>query len=128
MSGSGPPTVHVIAGPNGAGKSTFYETVVRPTTDAPFVNADLIQRDELVDPSPKAKVRERFARNSSLIRDAVALADRAIVYDSSFLNEPPRRLLVVLSGRVAARAPDLPALFVEVYGDRWVGQPVAPDP
>ena len=39
----------VIAGPNGAGKSTFYEAVLMPSVAAPFINADIIQRDELKD-------------------------------------------------------------------------------
>lgn len=44
----------LLAGPNGAGKSTLYETRVAPSFRAPFINADLIQRDELGDPSPAA--------------------------------------------------------------------------
>ena len=41
------PTMFLIAGPNGAGKSTLYETRIAPFTDAPFINADNIQRFEL---------------------------------------------------------------------------------
>lgn len=41
------PTLVVLAGPNGAGKSTLYETRVRPRFAGPFINADVIQRDEL---------------------------------------------------------------------------------
>jgi len=44
----------VLVGPNGAGKSTLYATRVAPSFAAPFINADLIQRDELRDPSPQA--------------------------------------------------------------------------
>ena len=44
----------MLAGPNGAGKSTLYETVIRPRLTAPFINADLIQRDELRDLSMAA--------------------------------------------------------------------------
>jgi predicted ABC-type ATPase len=47
----------VLAGPNGAGKSTIYETRVAPSFKGPFINADLIQRDELGDPSPEAAYR-----------------------------------------------------------------------
>ena len=85
MSGSGPPTVHVIAGPNGAGKSTFYETVVRPTTDAPFVNADLIQRDELVDPSPEAAYKA--AEIARARRAEHVTARRSFVFESVFSRE-----------------------------------------
>ena len=43
-----------LAGPNGAGKSTLYATRVAPFFSGPFINADIIQRDELRDPSPEA--------------------------------------------------------------------------
>lgn len=51
------PTLVLLAGPNGAGKSTLYETRVAPRFAGPFINADLIQRDELGDPSPAASYR-----------------------------------------------------------------------
>ncbi len=43
------PVLAILAGPNGAGKSTLYETRLAPSLSVPFVNADLIQRDELED-------------------------------------------------------------------------------
>lgn len=46
----GRPTLVLLAGPNGAGKTTLYETRIAPKLKVPFVNADLIQRDELRDP------------------------------------------------------------------------------
>lgn len=48
------PTMIVLAGPNGAGKSTLYQVRVAPSFAGPFINADIIQRDELRDPSPEA--------------------------------------------------------------------------
>jgi predicted ABC-type ATPase len=48
------PTIIVLAGPNGAGKSTLYETRIASSFAGPFINADIIQRDELRDPSPAA--------------------------------------------------------------------------
>lgn len=39
------PTLYMIAGPNGAGKSTLYAHRISPITSAPFINADVIQRD-----------------------------------------------------------------------------------
>lgn len=47
MTPSSRPTLVVLAGPNGAGKSTLYETRVKPSLAVPFINADIIQRDEL---------------------------------------------------------------------------------
>ncbi len=44
----------LLAGPNGAGKSTLYELAIAPRIQAPFINADLIQRDELRDASMSA--------------------------------------------------------------------------
>ncbi len=47
----------VLAGPNGAGKSTLYKQRVAPRLNAPFINADIIQRDELKDPAPDASYK-----------------------------------------------------------------------
>ena len=51
------PTVILLAGPNGAGKSTLYKPRVAPAFAGPFVNADIIQRDELGNDSPEAAYR-----------------------------------------------------------------------
>jgi predicted ABC-type ATPase len=189
------PILFVIAGPNGAGKSTFHDTVLAGRIAAPFVNADLIQRDELGDLSPKAsykaaeiaderrreflkegrsfvmetvfshpskldllrdaraagfrivvyhlnlasadlavarvkarkaegghdvpedKIRQRFERNRKLIRQAALLADRAQIFDSSALNEPPRVLMELTNGQVVSRAERRPEWFERLYGD-----------
>mgnify|MGYP003628090085 FL=1 len=192
---AGRPTLFLIAGPNGAGKSTFHDTVLAPRISAPFINADIIQRDEMGDPSPEAsyraaeiagdrrrdhiaagrsfvmetvfshpsklallqdarnagyriiifhlalasadlavarvkarteegghpvpeaKIRQRFARNGPLIRQAALLADRAMILDASALNERPRVLLELTHGQVARRAEPLPHWFEGLYGD-----------
>lgn len=36
------PILHVLAGPNGSGKSTYAERILQPSTDLPFINADVI--------------------------------------------------------------------------------------
>lgn len=71
----------VLVGPNGAGKSTLYTTRVAPSFAAPFINADLIQRDELRDPSPKASYEaariassrraERLAQGRDFVTETV---------------------------------------------------------
>ena len=192
---AGRPTLFLIAGPNGAGKSTFYDTVLAPRIAAPFINADIIQRDELGDPSPEAsyraaeiaeqrrrdhmasgqsfvmetvfshpsklellqdariqsyriivfhlvlasadlavarvaaridegghpvpesKIRQRFDRNAPLIRQAALLADRAMIFDASALNERPVMLLELAQGQVARRAGEVPDWFEGLYGD-----------
>ena len=189
------PTLFVIAGPNGAGKTTFYETVLKPRIAAPFVNADIIQREELNDatvtasykaaeiaaarraefvkarksfvtetvfshqsklelllaakqvgfrivvfhlhvssadlsvarvqtrveegghPVPENKVRERYARNPSLIRRAVLMADHSAVFDASTLNKEPRRLMRLVGGCVVDVDNELPKWFEAIYGD-----------
>ena len=190
------PTLVLLAGPNGAGKSTLYETRIRPTLNAPFINADIIQREELGDsdmraaykaarladerreacfivrssfvtetvfshPSkldlltrarklgyrimvfhisveypdlsvarvqarvtegghdvPEEKIRNRYARNGSLIRKAVLLADMAHVFDNSRLNTPPRHLLIFERGRETNRTDNMPEWAVALYGER----------
>lgn len=47
----------LVAGPNGAGKSTLYHQRIKPKFAAPFINADIIQRDELQEASPEAAYR-----------------------------------------------------------------------
>jgi predicted ABC-type ATPase len=52
------PTLYMLAGPNGAGKSTLYEARLRPVLKGvPFINADIIQRNELADPSMQASYK-----------------------------------------------------------------------
>ena len=44
------PTLYILAGPNGAGKTTFYFTAIEQgfiDKDLPFINTDLIARNEL---------------------------------------------------------------------------------
>lgn len=176
----------VLAGPNGAGKSTLYSTRVAPSFAGPFINADIIQRDELRNPSPEAsyeaariassrraehltqgrnfvtetvfshpsklalinearangftvivmhigvdtpelsvarvgarveegghivpeeKIRARYGRGAPLIREAVLLADRGLVFDNSSLNLPPRHCLTFANGSLVFALPRLP--------------------
>ena len=48
------PTMIVLAGPNGAGKTTLLEGRIAPSFAGLFINADIIQRDELRNPPPAA--------------------------------------------------------------------------
>lgn len=183
----------MLAGPNGAGKSTLYELVIRPRVDAPFINADVIQRDELKNPSmeasyeaariaeqrrrqhlaertdfvsestfshpsklalieeakdagfrvalyhvnvrdanlsvlrvasrtrngghdvPEDKIRERYARNQALIRQAMLVADYGFVYDNSRLNRSPERVIDFKAGRVIRVSGTVPAWARELY-------------
>jgi predicted ABC-type ATPase len=192
------PSLVLLAGPNGAGKSTLYETRVAPSFAGPFINADLIQRDELKDASmeasyraaeiaaerrasllenrksfatetvfshpskldviteaktlgymvivmhvgvdasdlsvarvraliaeggydvPEQKIRDRYVRGQPLIRQAVLLADRGMVFDNSKLNNAPRILLLFAAGRLVQAEPVLPGWVLSGYADDLV--------
>ncbi len=187
------PILYLIAGPNGAGKSTLYEQVLKLKVQAPFINADIIQKTELSDQSmagayaaaklaakrrakcleehrsfvtestfshpskldllqqaravgfiimvfhvgvaaadlsvrrvalrvtegghnvPEAKIRDRFARNKVLIRQAVLQADLGLVYDNSQLNRKPVLLFSFQRGQLSQRVASTPWAF-ELYG------------
>lgn len=73
------PVLYVLAGPNGAGKTTYYEKILKPATNLPFINADVIARDRWPqDPS-------RHAYEAA--RDAAAQRLRKMEQRSSFITE-----------------------------------------
>ena len=73
--------------------------------------------DEGGHPVPESKIRQRFDRNAPLIRQAALLADRAMIFDASALNERPVMLLELAQGQVARRAGEVPDWFEGLYGD-----------
>jgi len=183
----------MLAGPNGAGKSTLYEQVIKHKFNAPFINADKIQKEELSDQSmqgayqaakiaeqrrqeylknkqsfvsestfshpsklqlienalqadfrvivyhvnvrtpelsvarvasrveegghnvPEEKIRARYERNQSLIKQAILKADVGFVYDNSGLNQVPVLNLVFRHGRVMSVVDDLPEWVESLY-------------
>ncbi len=68
-------------------------------------------------PVPEERIRGRFDRNRSYIREAVLLAQGAFVFDNSLLGQPPRRLVTFAAGRIIAVATELPDWVIEVYAD-----------
>jgi len=76
------PSLVLLAGPNGAGKTTLYETRVAPAFAGPFVNADIIQRDELQDPSMKASYEA--ARMAEARRQELLDAGRSFATETVF--------------------------------------------
>lgn len=83
------PSLVLLAGPNGAGKSTLYETRVAPSFAGPFINADLIQRDELKDPSMEASYRAAeiaTERRTRLLEDRKSFATETVFSHSSKLD------------------------------------------
>ncbi len=81
MTASPRPTLVLLAGPNGAGKSTLYEMRVAPSLNVPFINADLIQRDELQDPRVEASydaARMAEQRRQTFLNDRVSFATETV--------------------------------------------------
>lgn len=81
------PTMIVLAGPNGAGKSTLYETRVKPSFAGPFINADIIQRDELHDSSPEASYKAAEIASS---RRAYYLAQKRDFVTETVFSHPSK--------------------------------------
>lgn len=91
------PILVVIAGPNGAGKSTLYDLVIGPDTNMPFVNADIIQRDDLKNPDPKASyIAAKLAESQ---RQALIEARSSFVMESVFSH--PSKLDLIRQAKAA---------------------------
>jgi len=107
------PTMIVLAGPNGAGKSTLYETRIAPSFAGPFINADIIQRDELCDPSPTASYKA--AKIASSRRADYLARSRDFVTETVFshpsklelIDEARTRGFTVVVMNVGVDSPDL---------------------
>lgn len=107
------PSLVLLAGPNGAGKTTLYQTRVAPSFAGPFINADLIQRDELKDPSMEASYRAAkiaAERRASLLEDWKSFATETVFSHPSKLDiitDARSRGYMVIIMHVGVDAPDL---------------------
>lgn len=107
------PTLVLLAGPNGAGKSTLYQTRVAPSFAGPFVNADLIQRDELRDASMEASydaARIAKGRRIELMEAGQSFATETVFSHPSkleILNAAKARGYLVVVMHVGVDGPDL---------------------
>lgn len=107
------PSLVLLAGPNGAGKSTFYETRVAPSFAGPFINADLIQRHELEDPSMDAAYRAAeiaTERRTRLLEDRKSFATETVFSHPSKLDvitEAQARGYMVIVMHVGVDDPEL---------------------
>ena len=91
------PVMYMIVGPNGAGKSTLYRMRIQPLTSAPFINADIIQRDELKDPSMEASYKAAKLAESRR-RDHLARG-KSFVSESTFSH--PSKLQLIDDAKAA---------------------------
>lgn len=89
------PSLVLLAGPNGAGKSTLYQTRVAPSFAGPFINADIIQRDELRDPSMEASYEA--ARIAEMRREEMLMAGASFATETVFSH--PSKLEIIESAR-----------------------------
>lgn len=86
------PTLVMLAGPNGSGKSTLYETRIAPMFAVPFINADLIQRDEMQDGNVNSAYE---AAQIASERRALLLADRKSFATETVFSHPSKLDLVI---------------------------------
>ena len=87
----------MIAGPNGAGKSTLYELRIKTGTKAPFINADIIQREELRDATMEAAYKA--AEIAETRRQEHLKQGKSFVSESTFSH--PSKLELVRAAKAA---------------------------
>jgi predicted ABC-type ATPase len=85
------PSLVLLAGPNGAGKSTLYQTRVAQAFAGPFINADLIQRDELQDASMQASYRAASIAEDR--RTEMLAAGRSFATETVFSHPSKLRII-----------------------------------
>lgn len=113
------PTMVVLAGPNGAGKSTLYETRVTPSFAGLFINADIIQRDELRDPSPAASYEAAniaSSRRTDYLAEGRDFATETVFSHPSkleLIDEAHTRGFTVIVMHVGVDTPDLSVARVD---------------
>jgi len=107
------PFLVLLAGPNGAGKTTLYQTRVAESFACPFINADMIQRDELGDLSMEASYRAAeiaAARRADLLKSGKSFATETVFSHPSKLTvvvDARRRGYRVVVMHVGVDSPDL---------------------
>lgn len=89
------PSLVLLAGPNGAGKSTLYQVRVAPSFAGSFINADIIQREELGDPSMEASYEA--ARIAEARREEMLVAGTSFAAETVFSH--PSKLEIIESAR-----------------------------
>jgi len=126
------PLLYVIAGPNGAGKSTLYDLVIRPRRQMPFINADIIQRDQLKNPDPQASYEA--ARIAETERQACLETGMSFVMESVFshgskldlISEAAKLNYQITVFHIGVGSPDLSVARVAKRVERG-GHPVPED-
>jgi predicted ABC-type ATPase len=123
------PTLVMLAGPNGSGKSTLYETRIAPKFAVPFINADIIQRDELKVGNVNAAYEAAqiaTERRTSLMADRKSFATETVFSHPSKLDLITQAKALgyrVMTFHISVNHPDLSVARV---GERVIegGHPV----
>lgn len=85
------PLLHVLAGPNGSGKTTYVERVLQPSTQLPFINADVIAAHRW----PDAQEQHAYDASRAAAAERVALLDkrRSFITETVF-SHPSKNTLI----------------------------------
>jgi predicted ABC-type ATPase len=67
-------------------------------------------------PVPEDRIRQRYQRNQSLIRDAARLVDRTYIFDNSKIGEPHQLIAILDRGRAVRIDAAAPDWVREIYG------------
>jgi predicted ABC-type ATPase len=109
----------LLAGPNGAGKSTLYENRVAGRFAGPFINADVIQRDEMGASSPEtAYEAARIAagrRSECLVTGQDFVTETVFSHPSKLelIAQARERGFTIIVMHVGLNSPDLAVARVE---------------
>lgn len=107
------PTLVILAGPNGAGKTTLYETRIAPALAVPFINADMIQREELKDNRTEAAyeaARIAQSRREEFLAKGESFATETVFSHPSkleLIRDARKRGYRVMLFHVGVATPDL---------------------
>ena len=103
----------MLAGPNGSGKTTLYETRVAPALKVPFINADIIQREELKDGNVKAAyaaARIAAVRRQDFLKARQSFATESVFSHPSkldFITDAKTLGYRIMLFHVGLKTPDL---------------------
>jgi predicted ABC-type ATPase len=117
------PSLVLLAGPNGAGKSTLYQTRVAPSFAGPFINADIIQREELKDTSMEAAYKAAEVardRRAEMFRAGKSFATETVFSHPSkleIIEEARAHGYIVIVMHVGVDSPDLSVARVKGRAD-----------
>jgi predicted ABC-type ATPase len=113
---SHPSKLELIRAARAAG---YYIAVYHVNVESPDLAVDRVaaRRAEGGHPAPEDRIRKRYERNQPLIREAIQMADRGLVFDNSMVGASPRLVLAFDAGRVKYAAAEIPDWALALYGE-----------